>query len=92
MPVQWLKHKHVVGSAYKHQKSTHGNSGKSSKKSNKRQKKKAELIGRKLLLVNMSGVDKFCPVTGLKLPTKGMVVEHKGVYYANYEASARANI
>ena len=88
----WLKHKHVVGSAYKHQKSSHGNSGKSSKKSNKREKKNKELVGRKLMLVNMSGADRFCPITGKKLPAYGMVVEHKGVYYADFAASARASL
>lgn len=88
----WMKHKYVVGAAYKHQKSSHGNSGKSSKKSNKRAKVIKALVGRKVLLVNMSGVDKFCPISGKKLPTNGMVVEHQGVYYADYASSARANI
>lgn len=92
MSVTWIKHKYAVGCNYKIQKSAHGNSGKSNKKSNKRQKKQAELFGKKVFLLNMSGVDRFCASTGKKLPTKGMVVEYKGVYYADYKASARANI
>jgi hypothetical protein len=79
------------GASYKLMKSTHANSGKSNKKANnKKGKVPAPLVGKKTLLINMSGNDKFCPVTGKKLPTHGMVVEHKGVYYADYEASARA--
>lgn len=87
----WIKHKYAVGAGYKVQKSQHGNSGGGkNKKSNKRTKKPKDLVGKKVLLVDMSGVAKFCPITGNKLPSNGMVVEHKGVYYANYEASARA--
>ena len=87
----WMKHKYIVGNSYKVQKSTHGNSGHSNKKSNKRVKKNKELVGKKVLLVNMSGVDKFCAETGKKLPKKGMVVEFGGKFYADYTASARAN-
>jgi hypothetical protein len=92
MSIEWMKKKYRLGGkSYKLQKSSSGNSGKSNKKSNKRAKPQKDLVGKKVLLVNMSGVDKFCPVTGKKLPTHGMVVEHGGTYYADYEASARAN-
>lgn len=89
----WLKHKYVVGATYETQKSPNGNGGKGkvNKKSNKRQKKVKELLGRKVMLINMSGNDRFCASTGKKLPTRGMVVEYEGRYYADFSASARAN-
>lgn len=88
----WLKAKYSVGNAYKNMKASSNISGKNNKKDNNSKKRKVqELFGKKVLLVNMSGVDKFCPVTGAKLPTNGMVVEYKGDYYANFSASARAD-
>ena len=94
MPVTWIKRKYVVGATYSSQKSPAGNGGgkgKTNKKSNKRNKKIRELFGRKVMILNMSGVDKFCASTGKKLPTKGMVVEYEGKYYADFKASARAH-
>lgn len=79
---------------YKNQKASSNLSGKNNKKkgnSSARKVKRVELTGRKVLLINMSGVDNFCPVTGQKLATNGMVVEHNGRYYANFAASARAS-
>lgn len=78
---------------YKNQKASSNSSGKGNKKANNsaRKIKKIDLVGKKVLLINMSGIDNFCPVTGVKLATNGMVVEHNGRYYANFTASARAN-
>lgn len=93
MPVTWLKRKYRVGAAYSIQKSPNGNGGKgTSKKSNKRVKNQAPVVGHKVLFINMSGVDKFCPTSGKKLPVRGMVVEHKGVYYADFSASSKAGV
>lgn len=46
--------------------------------------------GKKVLLVNRSGNDMFCEGTGRKLPSRGMVVEYNGRYYADWNASSRA--
>lgn len=87
----WLKRKYRVGKRYKAQKSTKSVTGSRKPARNKPDKPK-DLKGRKVLLVNRSGNDMFCASTGIKLPTKGMVVEYNGKYYADWKASSRADV
>lgn len=46
--------------------------------------------GKKTLCINLTGIDKFCPITGKKLPKNGMVVAYDGQYYINWDASEKA--
>lgn len=41
-------------------------------------------LGKKVLLVNRSGVPKFCAGTGRRLPERGMVVEYNGKFYKDF--------
>lgn len=47
-------------------------------------------FGVKARLVDMSGVDKFCPTSGKKLPKNGMVVAYEGQFYIDFAASEKA--
>lgn len=46
--------------------------------------------GEMVKIIDLSGIDKFCPITGGKLPTRGMVVRYEGVYYSDWRASELA--
>jgi hypothetical protein len=48
---------------------------------------KPKVLGHNVRLINMSGVDKFCEYSGLKLPKRGFAWEHAGHLFMSRQAA-----
>lgn len=44
-------------------------------------------LGQKVKLMNLSGVEKFCPKCNRKLPRTGMIVIHDKIEYCNHDCA-----
>lgn len=86
MPVITLRRRYREGLRYKNQKSPGGNSGNKNKKRVNKAPKQKQLPGQKVMLLDMSGEQRFCAGTGQPLPNRGMVIKHNGEYYRDYRS------
>ncbi len=80
MPLTWLKRKYTTGKQYKNQKAPTGHSGKSRTKGKAKNK---PLIGDPIMLVDMSGIDKFCAASDRLLSKHGIAFQYNGKIYVN---------